>query len=169
MSGSTPHLQIPYPTGTDRVADGDNAIQALAERIEARMPWGAKGRVQSTATTAHDQNGQTVPGLALTLSLLSTRLYRATFAGSVGNGGAGSRPSLMILLDGTGIHEWVLDMNANTYAGFVNTVTFTATSGSHTIQGYGRASGGTTFNTVGSAANPLDLVVDDIGPWPLLP
>ena len=28
---------IPYPTGTDRVADGDNAIQAVADRMNALL------------------------------------------------------------------------------------------------------------------------------------
>lgn len=34
MSATTPTWLIPYPTGTDRVADGDNAMQALAERVD---------------------------------------------------------------------------------------------------------------------------------------
>lgn len=34
MAGATPILGLPYPTGTDRVADGDNAIQALAAKLE---------------------------------------------------------------------------------------------------------------------------------------
>jgi hypothetical protein len=34
MAGTTPKYGFPYPTGTDRVADGDNAIQALALKIE---------------------------------------------------------------------------------------------------------------------------------------
>jgi hypothetical protein len=34
MGGTTSPLAFPYPTGTDRVADGDNAIQALAEAID---------------------------------------------------------------------------------------------------------------------------------------
>lgn len=34
MAGATPIYALPYPTGTDRVMDGDNAIQALAERTE---------------------------------------------------------------------------------------------------------------------------------------
>lgn len=31
---TTPIFAIPYPVGTDRVMDGDNAMQALAERVE---------------------------------------------------------------------------------------------------------------------------------------
>jgi hypothetical protein len=34
MPGTTPKLALPYPLGTDRVADGDDAIKALAERVE---------------------------------------------------------------------------------------------------------------------------------------
>jgi hypothetical protein len=34
MTGQTSRLEIPYPTGTDPVADGDNTIQALAERVD---------------------------------------------------------------------------------------------------------------------------------------
>jgi hypothetical protein len=31
---------LPYPTGTDKVVDGDNAIKALAEAIDARVTGG---------------------------------------------------------------------------------------------------------------------------------
>jgi len=34
MPSTTPKFAFPYPVGTDRVTDGDNAIQALAERVE---------------------------------------------------------------------------------------------------------------------------------------
>lgn len=35
MTASTPRYAIPYPLGTDRVMDGDNVMQAIAERVEA--------------------------------------------------------------------------------------------------------------------------------------
>ena len=35
MGSQTPRYALPYPVGTDRVMDGDNAMQALAERVEA--------------------------------------------------------------------------------------------------------------------------------------
>jgi microcystin-dependent protein len=35
MGSTTPVYAFPYPVGTDRVRDGDNAIEALAERVEA--------------------------------------------------------------------------------------------------------------------------------------
>lgn len=41
MSGTTTPLAYPYPTGTDRVMDGDNAIQALAEALDNDLAVGA--------------------------------------------------------------------------------------------------------------------------------
>jgi hypothetical protein len=35
MGSTTTSLALPYPVGTDRVMDGDNAMQALAERLDA--------------------------------------------------------------------------------------------------------------------------------------
>lgn len=37
MGSQTAKLAIPYPVGTDRVTDGDNAMQALAERLDLLM------------------------------------------------------------------------------------------------------------------------------------
>jgi hypothetical protein len=42
MGSSTANLAIPYPTGTDRVTDGDNAMQAMAERVDALI-WRGTG------------------------------------------------------------------------------------------------------------------------------
>lgn len=38
MGGTTTH-GLPFPTGTDRVMDGDDAIKALAEAVDASL-WG---------------------------------------------------------------------------------------------------------------------------------
>jgi hypothetical protein len=37
MAGTTTRLALPYPTGGDRVADGDNAMQALAEAVDTAL------------------------------------------------------------------------------------------------------------------------------------
>lgn len=34
MGGTTPNLALPYPTGTDRLMDGDDAIAALANALD---------------------------------------------------------------------------------------------------------------------------------------
>lgn len=52
-STPTPWL-IPYPVGTDRVADGDNAMQAIAERvalISNALPRGLIGTAVAGAST----------------------------------------------------------------------------------------------------------------------
>ena len=50
--GSVTSLGYPYPIGTDRVMDGDNAIQALAERINSHVGVLASGVVPVTIATA---------------------------------------------------------------------------------------------------------------------
>lgn len=44
MSGTTTR-GLPYPTGTDRVADGDNAIQSLAEAVDTSLMGRQSGTV----------------------------------------------------------------------------------------------------------------------------
>jgi hypothetical protein len=55
MGNTTAVLKLPYPVGTDPLRDGDNALQALAERLEARMPLGWVGFASDATAT------QTVP------------------------------------------------------------------------------------------------------------
>lgn len=40
MPATTPTNKLPYPIGTDLLADGDNAIQALATALDG-TPWAA--------------------------------------------------------------------------------------------------------------------------------
>jgi hypothetical protein len=42
----------PYPVGTDRVADGDNVIQALAEKVDGSLGLAAGGLVTITPSGA---------------------------------------------------------------------------------------------------------------------
>ena len=44
MPATTPH-GYPYPVGTDRLMDGDNAIQALAEAVDSKLGVAAAGSV----------------------------------------------------------------------------------------------------------------------------
>ena len=50
--GSTTAKGYPYPVGTDRVMDGDNAIQALAEAVDTHLGRVASGFVNVNITTA---------------------------------------------------------------------------------------------------------------------
>jgi hypothetical protein len=53
MAGTTPN-GLPYPTGTDLIRDGDNAIQALAEAIDTR---GGGQRILREAFVANADSG----------------------------------------------------------------------------------------------------------------
>ena len=53
MAGTTSPLAFPYPTGTDRVADGDNAMQALAEKIDDYLAGAEAGATYQPNVTAH--------------------------------------------------------------------------------------------------------------------
>lgn len=85
MAGTTSRLGLPYPTGTDRVADGDNAIQALADALDfggvrvgaAAIPFGTQVnavRKATMQTAAFD--AQTDPGgiLAVTFPVPFTSM-----------------------------------------------------------------------------------------------
>jgi hypothetical protein len=53
MGSQTPH-GYPYPVGTDRVMDGDNAIQALAEAVDAHLRRGvASGSISMPITAVN--------------------------------------------------------------------------------------------------------------------
>jgi hypothetical protein len=88
MSGTTPG-GLPYPTGTDLVRDGDNAIQALAEAIQAR--GGAQKIQRESVVVTADGNGT------------FARLFPVAFTGqpsiavAAGSAGSGVVPLLGIV------------------------------------------------------------------------
>jgi len=69
---TTPIYGWPYPVGTDRVMDGDNAIAALAQAIETTLSnvLGAMLPIvkRSTASLATTTVDQVVPGLTATIT-----------------------------------------------------------------------------------------------------
>ena len=52
MPASTPLFGFPYPLGTDRVMDGDNAIGALARKVEDQLS-GSAGAVPGAPYRSH--------------------------------------------------------------------------------------------------------------------
>jgi hypothetical protein len=69
MPSTTAH-GYPYPVGTDRVTDGDNAIQALAERIDTTLGAIASGVANVTFPGA-------VPGSTITVVTLPAGRFTA--------------------------------------------------------------------------------------------
>jgi hypothetical protein len=78
MAGTTPKYALPYPTGTDRVMDGDNAMQALAEAIEgtiAGLPI-----IDLRRPAANVNLPLNVDAVAITYAYTSTRAELTVFA-----------------------------------------------------------------------------------------
>lgn len=68
MPGTTPKLGFPFPTGTDRVMDGDNAIAALAGSVEDQLTGGAGGLHFVPMTRATIISGTALASFARSLS-----------------------------------------------------------------------------------------------------
>jgi hypothetical protein len=71
MPSTTPKLAIPYPIGTDLLADGDNAIQASALRVEAILGSPYRANIQkNVGVTGFKPSGSVVvSAAAVTLTM----------------------------------------------------------------------------------------------------
>lgn len=63
MPGSTPRLALPFPLGTDALAQGDDTIAALAAKLEAlNLAWQmAAGTTNVVANALAPSGGATFP------------------------------------------------------------------------------------------------------------
>lgn len=160
MGGTTPVLALPYPTGSDRVADGDNAMQALAERIEARMPRGFLGEgigttVQGGITTAD------IIGVTVTLTVPAGRRLRVTSAVTLG----GTQPSwaeFRLMMDGVIVGMAADYANAGHYSTGKPEWAGVPSAGSHTWKVQVSMAQGTGVTYV-DATKPQFIRVEDIG------
>lgn len=96
MSGTVNGL--PYPTGTDKLRDGDNAIQALAQAVGPRLSAGWSGEMNvstdsdanvwctfpnmggPTFVWAQPTNAGRPPGGGLQMQLIQSTPTQASFA-----------------------------------------------------------------------------------------
>jgi hypothetical protein len=76
MGSTTPH-GLPFPVGTDRVMDGDNAIEALARAADTGI-WGARTQ-QGTFSIA----GIAASGGSTTIAVTFPTPFTATPAANV--------------------------------------------------------------------------------------
>lgn len=164
MPSSTPVMGLPYPLGTDPVADGDDAIKALAERIEHRYARGMIDRKVITTTTPAIGTVLTdVAGLNITATLFAGRWYRLSTRGLVQMQTAAGRVSVVLNGDGATLNDWVEDIVANNYAPFNLQHEFQATAGAHTYKVQGLTTAGTTIVFAASTRN-MTHILEDIGP-----
>lgn len=80
MPGATPTYGLPYPVGTDPVADGDNTMQALAQEVEAELARVDAALVAGdTATLAAARTARVVLGAEALGILSGVNTLTATF------------------------------------------------------------------------------------------
>jgi hypothetical protein len=107
MGGTTPAHALPYPTGSDRVTDGDNAIQALAVKLDAELTERDTtiSSVNTTATTANtkaDTANTKVDNRARFGTAGGARYVSTTFAIPAVNAGANSGAQVVTFPAGAG-------------------------------------------------------------------
>lgn len=163
---ATPVLAIPYPVGTDRVMDGDNAMQAIAERVEARLPYGIVGYAENTAGEAGFAAGpQPMTGLTITATIPANRRLRITGKTRGSTSNANESFSILIRVDGTDVNKWEERFStANVGQTMLPQAVVTLAAGSHTftlsvLRGVGTGS----FNSNATTAEPAFILVEDIG------
>ena len=93
MPSSTPKFAIPYPVGTDLLADGDNAMQALAERVEALLSPQTGAVVYGTnVVTAYDGSAVYKSGGVIVLRFGLTTTVGVASGGTLLTTPVGFRP-----------------------------------------------------------------------------
>lgn len=166
MAGSTTKLALPYPTGTDRVMDGDNAMQALAERIEARMPWGCVAYSQWVADQGPIGGGNTLASITVPANVGAGRRIRLScslmFSHSIANGWV-----ILEWYDGaTRLAQGCYPSPPTvgfSFMGHLNTVIQSA-AGAKTYTLYSYVNSGSATNNA-ATNRPSFAMAEDLGPW----
>jgi hypothetical protein len=170
MGGITTNLKIPYPVGTDRVADGDNAMQALAERVDARLPWGRLGHASLTVATGAITGEYVIPQLSVTVTVPANRVIRPwVFMPNVNASVVGTMGVAYLKQDGANICvDCKYYSNASFGLAYFLQTILTPSAGSHTYTvSLQAALQGPVTNNAGSPHLYSYLVVEDIGPTSL--
>ena len=162
MTKTTPALHLPYPEGTDRVMDGDNAIQALAERIELAYPRGPLGMVART-TPLPLSTSQTLFTLP-PITIPAGRMIRL-FSRLSGYTGAAAAQVELTIAEGVGVvSREYFNMPAASAFGLSVTCILTPAAGSHTYYAQVGVTGGNAWTVNPEPGNPAFLMIEDLGP-----
>lgn len=158
MAGTTTNLKIPYPTGTDRVADGDNAMQSLAERVDVRAPWGCLGYGETTANIdlANAQLFLQVTGVVIGAGRrILLQAYMPFWIGATA-----TTLGYAINQDGAAVVSPYWHVHASGSGSLMGSRVITPAAGTHA---YTLTASG-AFHLNASAANVASLLIQDIGP-----
>lgn len=165
MGSTTAKLLLPYPVGTDRVADGDNAMEALAKRIEARMPWGVvASSIWTTATASIGANPVQLAQITVPDGGAGRRLMLSGYVCAIHSLSAGLF-SLVIresAVDQQYCETVCAQVSANGVGARI-THTVSASAGAHTYTLVAFTPAGTC--TAHAASNrPAYFIAEDLGP-----
>ena len=166
MAGTTTTLKMPYPLGTDPISDGDDQIKALAERIEARMPWGNLGYAQIVAAgTSPVGTPVNIAGLSVTTPTLPAGRRLLITARGCGINTAASAVFTFALAEGGTAFQYAEHLTPAAVGGaagmFISAVVMPS-AGAHTYTAQVGVNTGGTFHA--AANRPAYLLVEDIGP-----
>jgi hypothetical protein len=163
MMPSTPQYAIPYPAGTDRVMDGDNAMGTLAGRIETRMV--GLLAYQELTTSSFSATAEAATGLSVSANILSGhRIWVEAFWPGI-CGAAAGRPYIKIYLQSTGVQVDEHDLTVSAHVCFkagrllINQLA----AGSQTFSLNAGSTAGSTMNASCSATMPAWIKVLDYG------
>jgi len=172
MPGSTPVFGWPYPTGTDRVMDGDNAIEALARAIEdSVMGLGIVGSAKIIADYALVGSPVAIPGMTFTFVAIAGHSYRLQASGNIKSSVAADNVGFALLLDG------VQQATSRVHCAVANTwysvpprpVIVTPAAGTRTVVLQGvRFVGTGGVTVVAGSTDPVIVWAEDLGAAPPL-
>lgn len=128
-----------------------------------RLPWGVMGYASATANQSITALAD-VTSLTVTFTAVSTRIYKTTiFIPIVQQTTANGYGQLYLANSSNTQLQWAQEYRLTNYQSFM-TLTFVESgiSGSTTRKARAEASGG-GITLYGAAANPMQIVVEDIG------
>jgi hypothetical protein len=173
MPANTPVYGFPYPTGTDRVMDGDNAIGALALAVEVELT-ARMARVLGYGQAIANQ-GPFTAAVALTglsvgpITLPAGRRIRVSVHSNWLASTAGNISRVRIRDNGANVHLAGIPVPVPAQLTALHTAAILSpAAGAHTFDCTGELISGTGSVTLGAAASyPAWLLVEDIGPQPV--
>lgn len=165
MPSETPNWGIPYPVGTDRVADGDNAMQAIAERVDEAL--GVLGHLSLGALDQNIDSGiADITGAVIIVTPAGpgNRLLRVSGHVQIVPTVANQAVGVLLMLNnqqrGSGIYHASQVTALSCYAETI----YVAPSGEPlTVNLKGATTTGGTFKAISVVEQPVWITVEDLG------
>lgn len=163
MGSQTPLFAIPYPLGTDRVMDGDDAMHALAQRVEDRV-GGCIACVRGPATQS-DIGATATAILSVSATFKAGHRYRlSASSGNAQVSAAAPTCYASLRVDGTELIRLYSFSNqpaSTTVTGGVSILYLPTVDATSVVAIYLLSNGGAVRTNI----NQSSIFVDDLGAW----